>query len=55
MGVYINPEEGTKEDWLKAHATKVDRESVVWDDLPEGELFKEGTTGMATSGIRPQT
>lgn len=37
MGAYINPETGTKEDWLKGHAIQWSPDKL-WDDTPEGHL-----------------
>ncbi len=37
MGIYINPKEGTKEDWLKAHSIKVSVR-LRWSEVPEGYL-----------------
>ena len=36
MGIYINPKEGTKEEWLAKHAKEVN--SITWDILPKDIL-----------------
>ena len=39
MGVYINPPDKTKKEWLATHAQKAEKLPANWEDIPEGDLY----------------
>jgi len=38
MGMYINPENGTKEEWLAKNAAVAGPSAPIWEELPDGHL-----------------